>query len=491
MDRLLAGIESQTIDLSTLDMMPSIMNIPFYFYYGNVTSDPDFIPTEQLRESFYLALLDFPLFVGHLKVDGSGHGQVVVDRDNLNLPAFLESHSSVHFADLQAANFSCDALPAGAATVGQVATSDSGSIIKSINVHVVRLCDNSGIVLFVSIAHYLVDGVGYSEFLNRWADICKRLCNREIPEDVPLLQVSHSRSALFEHLPDDRRALDDSTKEMITTRGLFTRWLAWISPNTRNKVFGAALVLSSVESHIFHLSATNVASLRASIQEFVSAGERISDNDVITALLQMSIAQSEAECKQEAAASRGYLSSLASYLFPSMYAQDSKFVAQIAFDVRPRLRGLASAGFVGNAVTTRCLASPMDSLTSGINAQSLALVAQSVRRLVNGVDPQSIGQHIDIIHKDPLCFMRPIAQGLLKTTMLVTNQSRFQLYTADFGSGAPVWVGPIRPFFPNILCILPTPPSADGYIIYMSMTTPAMAKLLLNTFWMSVASLVY
>ncbi|KAJ2878810.1 hypothetical protein IWW38_006239, partial [Coemansia aciculifera] len=281
--------------------------------------------------------------------------------------------------------------------------------------------------------------MSYCEFLNRWADICKRLCNGEMPKDVPLLQVSHSRSTLFEHLPDDRRALEDPTRELITTNSVFSKWLAWISPKTRNKVFGAALALSSVESHIFHLSASNIATLRASIQEFVTTGEHISDNDIITALLQMAVVQSETECKQEAAASRGYLSSFASYIFPSMYAQDSEFVTQIAFDTRPRLKGLSSARFAGNAALLRCLASPMDSLTSGINAQSLALAAQSVRKLVNGVNPQSIGQHVDTLHKDPLCFMRPTAHGMSKFTMGISNQSRFQLYTADFGSGAPVW----------------------------------------------------
>ncbi|KAJ2878342.1 hypothetical protein IWW38_006348, partial [Coemansia aciculifera] len=288
-------------------------------------------------------------------------------------------------------------------------------------------------------AHYLVDGVGYCEFLNRWADICKRLSNGETPEDVPLLQVSHSRSILFEHLPDDRRALDDSTRELITTNTVLARWLAWLAPKTRAKVFGTSLAFSSTESHIFHLPTNNLASLRASIQEYVSTGERISDNDVITALLQMSIAQSEAECKQEAAACRGYLSSLASYVFPSLYAQDSEFVTQIVFDTRPRLMGLSSARFVGNAVIKRCLTSPIECLTSGIHAQSLALVAQSVRKLVNGVDLQYIGKFFDTLHEDPSCFVRPLAHGISKKALLITNQSRFQLYKADFGSGAPVW----------------------------------------------------
>ncbi|KAJ2054821.1 hypothetical protein GGI17_006789, partial [Coemansia sp. S146] len=97
---LLDSIQSQTIDLCTFDTIPSFLNVPFYFYYGNNANDPEFMPTELLRESFYTALLDFPILVGHLEADGSGHAKVVVDPDNLNVPEFLESQSSAHFCDL-------------------------------------------------------------------------------------------------------------------------------------------------------------------------------------------------------------------------------------------------------------------------------------------------------------------------------------------------------------------------------------------------------
>ncbi|KAJ2450055.1 hypothetical protein GGF42_004588 [Coemansia sp. RSA 2424] len=82
----------------------------------------------------------------------------------------------------------------------------------------------------------------------------------------------------------------------------------------------------------------------------------------------------------------------------------------------------------------------MESLTSSIDAQSLALAAQNVRKLVNGVDPQYIGQYIDMLHKDPACFMCQIAYSITKTAMGLSNQSCFLLYKAGFGSGTPVWV---------------------------------------------------
>ncbi|KAJ2458254.1 hypothetical protein GGF42_002189 [Coemansia sp. RSA 2424] len=491
MDKLARGIQSQTVALSTSDMSPSFINIPYYFHYGNHANDPRFMPTELLRESFYLTLLDFPLFVGRLEADGSGHAWIVVDKDNLNIPEFLESQSSVHFDDIQAAKFSWDALPEAVATVSAITTAGTGGVIKPANIHVVRLRDNSGIVLHIGVAHYLVDGAAYSEFVGRWADVCRRLSSGASSAELPSFQASFSRSTISDHLPDDRRALDNPTRELITTTGLFARWLAWISPKTRSTILGAALSRRGLEGHAFHISASKLASLRASIQEYITTSERISGNDVITALLSMAVAQSEAECKQDAAATRGYLSSLASYLFPSMYAQNSEFATQITLDIRPRLKGLSAARYIGNAVVTRCLASPMESLTSGIDAQSLALAAQNVRKLVNDVDPQYIGQYIDTLHKDPSCFMCPIACALSKTMMVVSNQSRFSLYKADFGSGTPVWVSPPRTFFTNFISILPAPPSADGYVLCVSMTTQAMAKLLNNKFWSNIVDLLF
>ncbi|KAJ2070115.1 hypothetical protein GGI16_009374, partial [Coemansia sp. S142-1] len=77
MDKLLRGIQPHTIDLCIFDLIPSFANVPYYFYYGNDANDSDFMPAEQLRESFYEALLDFPIIVGHLETDGSGHAKVV------------------------------------------------------------------------------------------------------------------------------------------------------------------------------------------------------------------------------------------------------------------------------------------------------------------------------------------------------------------------------------------------------------------------------
>ncbi|KAJ2822980.1 hypothetical protein FBU31_004427, partial [Coemansia sp. 'formosensis'] len=380
MDKLLRGIQSQTIDLCTLDLMTSLINMPFYFYYGNNGTGSKFMPTELLRESFHTTLLDFPALVGRLEVDGSQHAKIVVDKDNLNLPEFLVSQSSVHFRDLQASKFSWDALPDGVATVGAITTANSNGEIKAANVHVVRLRDNSGVILFVSVAHYVFDGTGYCEFLNRWAELCRWMCSDNAVSEPPAYYCSYERSTLFDSLPEDRKALDEPTMEMFSATGSLAKWLAWLSPTTRSRLLGAALSLRSMEGHIFHISASRLAWLRASVREYISSDERLSDNDIVTALLTMTVAQSVAKCQRDSA-SASYLSSLSSYLFPSTYTPDTSFYTQVVVDMRPRLSGLSAARYIGNADLPRYLVSSMGSLASGGNEQSLALIAKSVRQL--------------------------------------------------------------------------------------------------------------
>ncbi|KAJ2877773.1 hypothetical protein H4R27_006080 [Coemansia aciculifera] len=490
MDKLLDGIQSQTINLCTFDTIPLFLNIPFYFYYGNDANYPGFMPVEKLRELFYTALLDFPILVGHLEADGSGHAKAVVDPDNLNVPEFLESQSSAHFRDIQAAKFSWDTLPGVVATVGAITTAGAGGIIKFANVHVVRLQDNSGVIIFANIQHYVVDRVGYCAFINRWVKVCQWMRSDSVAIELPECHYSFERSTILDKIPEDRKALDNPTLELMTSMGPLNRWPTWISPRTRGTVLSTSFSLMSVVGHVFHIPTSRLASLRTSVQGYISGDLRISDNDILTALLAMAVAQSKAECKWDSA-SASYLSSLVLYLFPSMYAPDSSFVTQVVIDTRPRLEGLITARYAGNSVLTRCLVHSMESLISGIDEQSLAPIAKNVQQIVNGFDSQYIGQYVDTFHKDPLCFMCPATYAFSKTTMVVSNQSRFPLYHADFGNGTPTWISPVRTFFPNFSSIIPTHPSTGGYVVYISMTERAMAKFLQNKFWMSTSDMVY
>ncbi|KAJ1997559.1 hypothetical protein GGI04_005353, partial [Coemansia thaxteri] len=53
-----------------------------------MTGAADFMASDMLHNSFYVALLDYPILAGHMAKDGAGHAMIVVDRDNLNLPEY-------------------------------------------------------------------------------------------------------------------------------------------------------------------------------------------------------------------------------------------------------------------------------------------------------------------------------------------------------------------------------------------------------------------
>ncbi|KAJ2733360.1 hypothetical protein IW152_003098 [Coemansia sp. BCRC 34962] len=489
-DVFLSGLKSQTIDLCTVDTISSFANIPYYYYYANDADKPNFMPTELLQESLFATLAEFPILVGHLIMTDSGRAKVVVDKDSLNAPELLESQSDIHFRDLQAAKFAWSALPDGVATVGSMTTADAGGKIKFVNIHVVRLRENSGVVIFVNVPHYVVDGVGYCEFINRWAEVCRWMRAGEVPKKLSAYQGSFSRDTLTKLLPNSCQALDDLTRELFTTSGLMSKWLAWISPRTRGFVLSAVASLTSIEGHVFYLSARGLKALHALTQEHLSDGERITDNDILTALISMSVAQSEAECSQEAVTG-GYLASLAAYLVPSLFAPDRDFTTKFVCDARPRLPDLKAARYTGNTVFVRCLASKLKDLAGGITGQSLTCEAKRVRQTVNGVDAQYIGQLFGTLNADPSCFMCPIAQSVTKTTVVISNQSRFTLYNTDFGNGKPVWVSPITTFYANFVSILPAPPSDGGYTMFVTLSKQAMAKLLQNEAWMNSVELLY
>ncbi|KAJ2001957.1 hypothetical protein H4R26_003856 [Coemansia thaxteri] len=490
MEQFLHDVQSQTIDLSVLDTMSSFANIPYYFYYENKTDTADFMTSDMLRNSFYVALLDFPILAGHLVMDGAGHATIVVDRDNLNLPEYRESQSRVHFSELVASKFSWHSLPDGVATAGPLTAAGPDGTIKLANIHVVRMLDNSGVIVFANIVHYVVDGAGYCQFINRWAEVGKWMHGGSATGELPAFAASFARNTILEHLPNDRKSLDRLTKELCTTSGPLSKWLAWISPELRGRVLNMVVSMTSTEGHVFYISPSAMASLRRLVQGNVHDGMRLSDNDILTALISMVVAQGDTG-KASTAAGGGFLAALGAYLLPSMFAPAKEFVTEVLLDSRPRLQGMCSAGYTGNVIFVRCLASSMETLCGNIDGQSLALVARNLRNMVNDTDAPFIGQLIDTLSKDPSCFMCPKAHDITNAMVAVSNQSRFTLYDTDFGGGIPVWVSPIAASFANFVTVIPVHPAMGGYAVYMTTTKRAMENVLRNEFWMKSVELLY
>ncbi|KAJ2575292.1 hypothetical protein GGH19_003126, partial [Coemansia sp. RSA 1807] len=150
MEAFMSTIKAQQFALNAWDMAASFTNIPYIYYFKNPNSGSadDFMPSSRLRASFLKVIEEFPILVGHITVGKDGRCLVDVNPHNLNMPEYLESQSTVHFHDLEKAKFSWDALPQNVATVGAFPAVGVSGIIKLVNVNIIRLAENSGLVLF-------------------------------------------------------------------------------------------------------------------------------------------------------------------------------------------------------------------------------------------------------------------------------------------------------------------------------------------------------
>ncbi|KAJ1942753.1 hypothetical protein GGF37_002970, partial [Kickxella alabastrina] len=274
------------------------------------------MPTDMLRDSFFTTLADFPILLGRLQVDGSGKTVVVVDENNLNMPDFKETQSDIHFGHLQSAGFSWSTMPQGTVAVRSVATVGDQGYIKLANVHIVRLKDNSGVVLTVGLSHYVVDGIGYCTFMNQWAKNCTHLQNGTPNNGVHARTLNFDRQTVARCLPSRGSTVDQATRSLYSTDGYMARWLAWLTPESRGSVFSVLMALDNCKAHVFHISAATLSSLRSSLSIDIVGGLHISDNDIITALLSM--------------------------------PPTSNWVTSIAVDIRGRIDTASTANYTGN-----------------------------------------------------------------------------------------------------------------------------------------------
>ncbi|KAJ1940314.1 hypothetical protein EC988_007069, partial [Linderina pennispora] len=201
MDYLRDSIESATYALSVLDEAVSYAYIRHVNFYSNSMGSRDFMAKDKLEQAFYQTLVHFPPFLGDITQTSTNRLQVVVDKDNLNIPKYLESQSGVHFSDIESAGYHQDTWPRNLATAGKIPSPDPATgRIKLIDIHVMRLKENSGVIISTAFAHVITDGYGCFEFLNRWADEARALISGEPAEQIA---YCFDRAVVHRHLPEE------------------------------------------------------------------------------------------------------------------------------------------------------------------------------------------------------------------------------------------------------------------------------------------------
>ncbi|KAJ1880520.1 hypothetical protein H4R99_002167 [Coemansia sp. RSA 1722] len=492
MDEFISTVENQVFALHPLDTQGAFLNVPYHFFYVNSNNTKEFMPFEAIRTSFYKALKQFPILAGYLRPEGDGRTSVVVDRDDLNMPEYKESaENTVHVSALQECNFHHSSWPSGLSTTGAITKAGSDGRIKLVNAHVVRLKDNSGVVVFANIPHYVVDGTGFFSFVELWATLCRaaRTEDHGLAETARSQEFCFDRAVIAENLPQGRKPLDSNTTSIYTRFNPLADWLAWLSPATRARLLDGAKLGSDIVAHTFRVSLDSLKELSDQVARHMPDEQAASapPTHVLAALLSKTVAQAHKKRQQE----KGLLSTMLSWMASLAFGKETHQSLNLMADMRHPL-GLADKGYMGNGLLPHNTQCPLDILESPTDAESLARVTSIVSRVYENADAQLVGSFIDLISARPSCFTRPMVYLATNPTMvIITNETAFKLYKADFGDGLPEWVCTVPSFVANFVGFLPSPPPSTDITVNITMKKSVMKHILLNDAWRDIATIVY
>ncbi|KAJ2161013.1 hypothetical protein GGF46_001815 [Coemansia sp. RSA 552] len=490
MDMLLQSIESKTYQLCVWDFVASFCNMPFSFYF-KATNGSGFMPTELLYTSLLRALQEFPILLGRLVVSNkTGRGYVIVDREALNMPDFQESQSTVHYDEMEAANFSWDALDMKMATVEATPAKNAISgDIKLVNVHVVRLRDDSGVIVFANIPHYVMDGFGYTAFVNRWAEVCKWLYEGVGLPDIPLRRFNFDRTAIEKALPDKTEPLSAASTRLYGQDTVLARTLGRLTPKTRGALLSTVNGFIPARGHVFHIAKDTLDRIRVLIN---TKELRCSDNDILTALVSHVVGRAI----KDGGLAGGSLFMRGMRAVSRLLAggESDELLTLVVADIRPRLEQLCQAHYVGGGITGYPVYNKVDLVAQADSCtRSLQETCGNIRQAVNMLTPKYIRSTDSALGHSPSSFANVLSQCIIAyKKIVITNQSRFPMYATDFGGGTPQWVGPGMPnYITNFAFVLPRRPNTTGYDVYLSLEEPLMKGVLRNGFWSTCTSFIH
>ncbi|KAJ2546000.1 hypothetical protein EV175_005759 [Coemansia sp. RSA 1933] len=121
-----------------------------------------------MERSFYKTLEEFPILTGRLKVDLNNRLCVDIDKDDLNMPAYTDTCCDLEYPNQRYSGFNIHKLPIDLSNEYGVPVPSglfSGDITPA-HFCIIRFKDNSGVLVYAHIAHYITDGDGHSQFIS-------------------------------------------------------------------------------------------------------------------------------------------------------------------------------------------------------------------------------------------------------------------------------------------------------------------------------------
>ncbi|KAJ2542265.1 hypothetical protein EV175_006071 [Coemansia sp. RSA 1933] len=195
MESFTSTVKSQTIPLDGMDKMGTLGSISIGYWYENSANDTQdaFMPPKIMERSFYKTLEEFPILSGRLKAESNNRLYVDIDKDDLNMPAYTDTCCDLEYSNLRESGFNIHKLPIDLRNESGVPVPSglfSGDIIPA-HFRIIRFKDNGGVFVYAQVAHYITDGYGYTQFMNRWAEISRWM---QQPQDANMAPLPEPRS---------------------------------------------------------------------------------------------------------------------------------------------------------------------------------------------------------------------------------------------------------------------------------------------------------
>ncbi|KAJ2553978.1 hypothetical protein EV175_002747 [Coemansia sp. RSA 1933] len=443
-----------------------------------------------MERSFYKTLEEFPILAGRLKADSNNRLYVDIDKDDLNMPAYTDTCCDLEYSNLRESGFNIHKLPIDLRNESGVPVPSglfSGDIIPA-HFRIIRFKDNGGVFVYAQVAHYITDGYGYTQFMNRWAEISRWMQQPQDANATPLPERKfiHDRSIHDGYRSEQTTCLEEEEIKTLTTSTAFARWLAWITPAKRGRIFKTLSRLNHRTCCFFHISPKTSEDLRASVQKHAPEGTRYSIHDTISAFVIIAVGQALEKARSN------WWSKLATSVIQVLSAnrlgKPADLPVSTSVNIRWRSSNPDAKHYMGNMVVGTSITVPQKLIQVEPTDESLSELALKVHQAISSATEQLAGQIGYLQNKASFSYTGAMWSGLrCRNRLGLSNQSKFPHYEVDFGAGAPSMVRHAPNPFANSIYVMPAnPKTGGGYILEMNISPAIEAHLVKNNNWMKL-----
>ncbi|KAJ2609844.1 hypothetical protein EV177_004261 [Coemansia sp. RSA 1804] len=223
MDSFVSSVAPQAIYLDGMDNsnLAHCVSICYWYENDNRNSDNFFAPAETLKCAFYKTMEEIPILAGHIKTDPTGRMYVKIDKENLNMPIYTDVCCDMDYSTMIKNGFNVYKLPMDLREDFGVPAPPGliGGQIKLARIRIIRFRNNSGVLVYASIAHGIVDGHGYTQIMNRWAEISRWMLQSQDAKATPfpVRQLLYDRNLYF---GKSKTYSQDEFKQELTDKAL-------------------------------------------------------------------------------------------------------------------------------------------------------------------------------------------------------------------------------------------------------------------------------